>query len=69
MNVSDNEEKNSTDWFKNHSNTLSIIGVIVGALIWINSQFGAIRNDLALLDKDIAIIKTVMVMKNIIPNE
>ncbi len=50
------------NWFKQHQDTLTIIGFIVGALIWTNSRFSAI-------EKDITIIKTVMIMNRTMPNE
>jgi hypothetical protein len=49
------------NWFKQHQDTLAIIGFIVGALIWTNARFSA-------LEKDITIIKTV-IMNRIMPAE
>lgn len=50
------------DWFKKHADTVMIIGSILSSVLWMNSRF----ND---MEKDITIIKTVLVMKNIMPSE
>lgn len=47
---------------KKHIDTLIILTAFAGALIWINGKFNE-------LEKDIAIIKTVLVMKEILPKE
>lgn len=50
------------DWFKKHTDTVIILSAIVGSMLWMNGKF----ND---LEKDVAIIKTVLVMKRILPIE
>ena len=50
------------DWFKKHTDTALIIGSIAGSMIWMNGKF----ND---LEKDVAVIKAVLVMKQIMPAE
>lgn len=50
------------DWFKDHADTLSIIASLVASLLWINTQFNEIKID-------IAVIKTVLIMKQIVPCE
>lgn len=50
------------NFFKKHVDTFVILGGIFSSLIWMNGKFNEI-------EKDIAIIKTVLVMKNIMPNE
>lgn len=50
------------DWFKKHVNAVMVIGAIVGSMIWMNSEFNDIK-------KDIAVIKSVLVIKNILPQE
>ena len=54
------------DWFKKHGDTIMILSTFA-LCFWnmnekMNDRFNA-------LDKDIAIIKTVLVMKGIMPNE
>lgn len=48
------------DFFKKHSDTLSIISVIICSMLWINGKF----ND---LEKDMAVMKTVLIMQKIMP--
>lgn len=50
------------DWFKKHGDTIAIISTIIGSLVWMNGKF----ND---IEKDMAIMKTVLIMKDIMPKE
>lgn len=50
------------DWMKKHVDTTIIITAIAGSMLWMNGKFNQI-------EKDIAIIKTVLVMKEILPKE
>lgn len=50
------------EWFKKHTDTVIIIGAIVSSMLWMNGRFNEI-------EKDITIIKTVLIMKNILPPE
>ena len=50
------------EWFKKHADTALIIGSIAGSMIWMNGKFKDI-------EKDIAVMKAVMVMQKILPAE
>ena len=50
------------DWFKKHIDTLVILGGIFSSFLWMNGKFNE-------LEKDMAIIKTVLIMKDIMPKE
>jgi len=50
------------DWFKKHVDTVIILGGILTSVIWMNNKFNA-------LEKDVAVIKAVLIMKNIMPQE
>lgn len=50
------------DWFKKHVDTVIVVTAIVGSMLWMNGKFNQ-------LEKDMAIIKTVLVMKDILPKE
>lgn len=54
------------DWFKKHGDTITILSVFAACFWNMNEKMNAGFRD---LDKDIAIIKTVMIMKNIMPTE
>lgn len=56
------KEENNMEWFKKHVDTFIILGGILSATMWMNGKI----ND---IEKDITIIKTVLVMKNIMPIE
>lgn len=56
------KDENYINMFKKHVDTFIIISAITTSMLWMNGKF----ND---LEKDIAVIKTVMIMKNIMPVE
>lgn len=50
------------DWFKKHVDTVIILGSILSSVIWMNGKFNE-------LEKDIIVIKTVLILKQIMPAE
>lgn len=50
------------DWFKKHMDTVIILGAFASGMLWMNGKF----ND---IEKDIAVMKTVLIMKNIMPEQ
>jgi hypothetical protein len=50
------------EWFKKHVDTVIILGGILIATLWMTSKINE-------LEKEIAIIKTVLILKNIMPAE
>lgn len=50
------------DWFKKHSDTALILGSILSCVFWMNGRFNQ-------MEKDILVIKTVLVMKGIMPTD
>jgi len=50
------------DWLKKHTDTVMVLSAILGAMIWMNGKFNQ-------LEKEIAIVKTVLIMKGIMPSE
>lgn len=57
------------DWFKKHADTMVILSTFAGAMMWINGTLLEIRTDIHSLDKEMAVIKTVLIMKNVMPKE
>lgn len=52
-------------WFKEQSgliNLLTIIGFFCASFLWMNAKFNN-------LEKDMAVVKAVLIMKNIMPME
>jgi hypothetical protein len=54
------------DFIKQHADTISIIMTILSALFYMHTH---IENRFNALEKDIVVMKTVMIMKNIMPSE
>ena len=50
------------EWVKKHVDTVIVLGGILSSMIWMNGKFSEI-------EKDIAVMKTVLIMKNIMPTE
>lgn len=50
------------DWVKKHVDTVIVLGGILSSVLWMNHKFAEI-------EKDMAIVKTVLIMKNIMPQE
>lgn len=57
------------NFFQKNKDTLSIISVVITSMIWMNFQFKNIDYRFAEIEKDLAIIKTVLIMRNIMPSE
>ncbi len=50
------------DWFKKHVDTVIILTAFATSLLWMNGKFNEI-------EKDLVIVKTVLIVKNITPTE
>lgn len=50
------------DWFKKHADTVVVLGAILSSVLWMNGKFSDI-------EKDITIMKTVLILRNILPAE
>jgi hypothetical protein len=50
------------DWFRKHTDLVIMLTAFASAMLWLNGKF----ND---IEKDIAIMKTVLVIRNIMPSE
>lgn len=57
------------EMFRKHIDTVVILGAIISSMLWMNGKFNEIDRQIMQLEKEIAIVKTVMVMKNIMPSE
>jgi hypothetical protein len=55
-------EYQSFNWFTKHIDTIVILTAFASSVLWMNGKF----ND---IEKEIAVIKTVLIMKNIMPSE
>lgn len=67
-------------WIKKHADSVAVIGSIVAATVFILSsihdvkddlqkQIMGIQKDMSLIEREISVIKTVMIMKGVMPNE
>ena len=64
------------DWFKKHVDTVVVLGGILSCVIWMNGKFNdvdkrfnEVDQRFSLMEKDMVMIKTVLIMRDIIPRE
>lgn len=57
------------EWIKKHVDTVIILTAFASSILWMNGKFNDVEKDIASLRTDIAIMKTVLIMKNIMPAE
>lgn len=57
------------EWFKKHADTVTVLGGILLAVLWMNGKFSDVNQRFSTLEKEIAVIKTVLIMKEIMPKE
>lgn len=61
------------DWFKKHADTLFILGSFAYCFWTLNikmdDQYKQIRTDMGVIEKEVTMIKTVLIMKHIMPPE
>jgi len=50
------------EWIKKHVDTVIILTAFGASILWMNGKFNEI-------EKDLAVVKTVLIMKNIMPVE
>ena len=56
-----------TNWFKQHADTIIVISTILGGVYWMSGKFEEIEKRFDAIEKDLVVIKTVMIMKGIMP--
>jgi hypothetical protein len=57
------------NFFIKHADTLSILSSIVIAMCWMNGKFTDVNNQFHLIEKDLAVMKAVLITKDIMPKE
>lgn len=50
------------EWLTKHVDTCIIVGSIAASILWMNGKFNE-------LEKDLAVVKTVLIMQKIMPSE
>ncbi len=63
------EFEEQMEWIKKHTDTVIIVTAIASSMLWMNGKFNDIDKQFSEIEKEIAIIKTVLVMRNILPAE
>ena len=80
MKENDNDKNIDKNWFSKHAETLTVIASLFGGFIWMDSKFSSMEtrfdskierldNRLSSVEKDVAVIKTILSIKGINCNE
>lgn len=56
-------------WLKKHTDTIIVLSAICGSILWMNGKFNDVEKDIGTIRTEIAVIKTVMVMQKLMPQE
>jgi hypothetical protein len=57
------------EWFKKHTDTCIILGAFAVSVLWMNGKFNDVDKRFNEIEKEIAVMNTVLLMKNILPKE
>lgn len=57
------------DWIKKHTDTVIVLGAILSSVLWMNGKFNEIEKEMSVIKTEIAVMKAVLTMKNILPPE
>lgn len=57
------------DLLKKHVDTCIILTSVIGSFLWMNGRFNQVDKEIGSLKTEVAIVKTVLLMKNIMPAE
>lgn len=57
------------DWMKKHVDTVIILTAFGASVLWMNGKFNDVDKRFNEIEKDIVMIKTVLIMRNIMPSE
>ena len=61
------DEDLKMEWFKKHADTLAIIAIMFGGFLWADGKFEKINDRFASLEQDVAQIKTVLIIRGMMP--
>ena len=57
------------EWFKKHVDTAIILTAFGASILWMNGKFNDVDKRFNDIEKDIVMIKTVLIMKDIMPTK
>ncbi len=57
------------EWMKKHVDTVIILTAFGACLLWMNGKFNEVDRQFSEVHQELAVMKTVLIMKNIMPIE
>ena len=61
--------ENKMEWLQKYKEIMAILITVIGGFFWLNNKFECVNAKFSAIEKDIAVIKTVLIMKNIMPQD
>jgi hypothetical protein len=55
------------EWLKKHTDTVIVLGGILGSVFWMNGKFNEVDERINDLKNEISTIKTILILKGIMP--
>lgn len=57
------------EWIKKHADTVVVLGAVLGAMMWMNGTLNDVQKEIYTVQKELSIVKTVMLMNGHYPKE
>ncbi len=57
------------EWFKKHTDAIIVLSGLLTCVFWMNGRFNEVDSRFNQIEKEIAVVKTILIMKNIMPSD
>lgn len=57
----------TNNWFSKHVDTVIVLTAIMSSILWMNGKFSYIEKEISRIDKEISVIKAILIIKHILP--
>lgn len=55
------------NWFSKHVDTVIVLTAIMSSILWMNGKFSDIEKEISRIDKEISVIKAILIVRHILP--
>lgn len=55
------------NWFSKHVDTVIVLTAILSSILWMNGKFSDIEKEISRIDKEISVIKAILIVRHILP--
>jgi len=57
------------NWFSKHVDTVVVLTAIMSSILWMNGKFSDIEKEIFRIDKEISVIKAILIVRHILPQD